>query len=1658
MKKLKPLFILFFLIVVVLCAYNTLKIFTTNKLALDIITASELSTSGSVEAIVGVTDKKTDKSVKSKITVEMRDSKNKKVKKFKGTYEIEEGEKANFSIPLPENLEAGKYSLIFTAKEGINSDSEIVNLNISDKALATSVISLDKGIYKPGDEVNFRVLLLSKKDDTPLEKDVEISIYDGNENRVYIDRTKTSEFGIVTGKFTLANEVNSGEYKITVSTKNMKNSKTFTVNPYITPTFEVNLETAQEKYLIGNDISFNVKANYFFGEPVANATVKGFINDKEFSGLTNSEGIFEYSERIDVSGKYDVKAQVIDTSNYLIEASKTIYVGTDLFEVEVIPENNAIVKGIDNKIYFLTKNIDGTPVKTHIEISLGNITRQIVTDETGLGVLELTAQDIKMRGSEDSNDVIRISATDMNGNTVNTGYSTYITEYVGTIVSLDKVKYKQNEDITLNLKGTTDTSKKEIYICKNGELLKVISTDSDEISFNLGDIYGLIDIYAKNRLDYYNYYYNYYYDDYIPPVMPINSVAYNSNYSSNTSTYYSKKTIFISPDKALDLSITTDKEEYKPGEKLNLSFTSKNENGENADTALLVSILDEAILSLADNDLSIDNIKLALQDVELSEGVTAADLYAEILDKNAESKLRIALLKQAPTNPNIVQTRSSYYSSGDTDLYILKAVIFGALSIFIIYVFLVNRFPKFKLIMASIINLIAIFLLICLVFGEFYYYELNISEVALMVFAGIISIILYILVLYKYAVQLFNTIVNLVVLPMAIFFVALLVSNNFYNEIIAIAICLIPAILMTILVLISRKIKLNAFWNSIKNILIQCTKSEIIYVLTGIITSMLDVYSELAPIVIALILYCISEKIYNRSIKKANEKVVVEFSNSAIILAVLGLIAGMVFLYIYNSSTNSITNASGQIPIADMPMNDGFSGGNRNDALDISFDSVLSATSKAESAVQNREEVVITEEAPSVSEEIEENVRNVFLESLAFLPEIVTSNGNAKTQIDISDNITTWNIQAVGNTKDGRIGFNSANFKVFQEFFVDFSLPTNSVVTDKTNIPVTIYNYTDKELKVDLNVKENDWSMIGNYNKAINVLSNSTQMIYIPIELIKAGNNTLRIEATGNGLSDIVEKSFTISPNGFEKTKVVASGVVEKSLNLDHFTTETAIEGTRKLRVKLYPSVISQTVEGMENIFRMPTGCFEQTSSSLYPDILALKYLEDTGLNDSEIKEKALDYISKGYQKLLTYETSQRGGYSLYGNDPAENVITAFGLMEFTDLKEVYEIDENITNNMIEYLFKEQNSDGTFEIGSTYIGHASSEDDLAMNAYIIWALSEACPDDTRLEKSIRYLENEVDKTTDNYTLALMANVFENTDNSLANKVIKKLMESVEEDSEGGAYISSKIKDYWGCYGYYQNIQTTALASMALTKANSNSSTNNAFLQYIIAHKDSYGTWSTTQGTILALKAINYANSNNNIKNQKVQIKVNDDTRDIEIKDNPLDLYEILLEGIKEENKISIETKKGNLYYEITEEYYIKYDDLKTEEQKIKVEQTIDTSVKINDILHSNITVTNDTGDRIRNGLIQISIPQGCSVIEESLSKLEHSGIIEKYEYNYNKINLYFRNLDSNLSLNLDLEFRANYPGQITGAMIRVYDYYNPNNEGYTKPVNILIAE
>ena len=89
-------------------------------------------------------------------------------------------------------------------------------------------------------------------------------------------------------------------------------------------------------------------------------------------------------------------------------------------------------------------------------------------------------------------------------------------------------------------------------------------------------------------------------------------------------------------------------------------------------------------------------------------------------------------------------------------------------------------------------------------------------------------------------------------------------------------------------------------------------------------------------------------------------------------------------------------------------------------------------------------------------------------------------------------------------------------------------------------------------------------------------------------------------------------------------------------------------------------------------------------------------------------------------------------------------------------------------------------------------------------------------------------------------------------------------------------------------------------------------------------------------------------------------------------------------------------------------------------------------------------------------MVKIHIPQGCSVDEESLLQMKYSGLIEKYEYNYSTINIYIRNFSNGANTSLQVKYRSMYPEKVTGGLIQVYDYYNPEIEGIALPVEITV--
>src|SRR5437899_8462119 len=111
----------------------------------------------------------------------------------------------------------------------------------------------------------------------------------------------------------------------------------------------------------------------------------------------------------------------------------------------------------------------------------------------------------------------------------------------------------------------------------------------------------------------------------------------------------------------------------------------------------------------------------------------------------------------------------------------------------------------------------------------------------------------------------------------------------------------------------------------------------------------------------------------------------------------------------------------------------------------------------------------------------------------------------------------------------------------------------------------------------------------------------------------------------------------------------------------------------------------------------------EQTSSSAYPNILVVDYVQKARVASStEFLMKAEQYLNVGYQKLLTFERPG-GGFDWWGSGQPLVWLSAYGLEEFNDMARVYPIDRGIIDRTQAWLMKQRDQDGNWSsVGATH--------------------------------------------------------------------------------------------------------------------------------------------------------------------------------------------------------------------------------------------------------------------------------------------------------------------------------------------------------------------
>jgi len=701
-------------------------------------------------------------------------------------------------------------------------------------------------------------------------------------------------------------------------------------------------------------------------------------------------------------------------------------------------------------------------------------------------------------------------------------------------------------------------------------------------------------------------------------------------------------------------------------------------------------------------------------------------------------------------------------------------------------------------------------------------------------------------------------------------------------------------------------------------------------------------------------------------------------------------------------------------------------------------------------------------------------VRQYFPETMLFEPTLITDErGRATLDMTMADSITTWRMSTMASSLRGQLGSRDMPVRVFQDFFIDIDLPVALTQNDEVSIPVAIYNYLPRAQEIRLDLERGDWfELLDDATKTVNIKAEDVGVAYFRLRVKKIGNHRITVTARGSEMSDAMQRSIEVVPDGKEIRNVI-NDRIDSDVKRTVVIPKEAIADASNILVKIYPGVFSQAVEGLDSMLRMPFGCFEQTSSVTYPNILVLDYLKTTGKVSPELQMKAEGYINVGYQRLVSYEVAG-GGFSWFGNPPAHQVLTAYGLMEFSDMSRVYEVDPNVIHRTQEWLAGRQQADGTWPRDKEGIAEGiinRQTDVFRTAAYITWALAESGYKGPAVSKALTYIRANFAKQEDPYALAVVANALltidpHDPDGKTAIDMLAA--KAVEEDKV--AYWKGAAPTFTGAADQGADLETTALAAYALIKSGQHIGLTNKVMNYLVQSKDSFGTWHTTQATVWALKAMLAATGKATAEiNAQLTVSINGkQATKLTITPEDCDVTrQVDLKGLVQpgQNDISITfAGKGSALYQIVSIYYIPWQRVPAPPAKaLDITVNYDkTTLAQNDTAACSVRVVNNTGKVAEMVIIDLGIPPGFEVMADDLQRLVGGAppadkkVFQKFTLAARQIIIYLDEIPPKAPLEFTYGLRAKFPVKAKTPQSRVYKYYNPEVSATAKPVEMTI--
>jgi len=689
-------------------------------------------------------------------------------------------------------------------------------------------------------------------------------------------------------------------------------------------------------------------------------------------------------------------------------------------------------------------------------------------------------------------------------------------------------------------------------------------------------------------------------------------------------------------------------------------------------------------------------------------------------------------------------------------------------------------------------------------------------------------------------------------------------------------------------------------------------------------------------------------------------------------------------------------------------------------------------------------------------------VRTDFAETLYWNP-LLIADAEGKTpeiSFELSDSITTFRVRANAHG-NGRIGSGGSEIISRIPFSLEPKLPLEVNAGDRIDLPVAVINDTQQELPVELKLDCGDLLTLDSHSPAerkIELHAEQRAREYFVLNVTgQKGDCRLTFRGTADNLADAVGRPLRVVPPGFPK-ELSYSGQIDGNQQVVVELPEQWVPGSLEVTLSAFPSALADLQKGMEGILREPCGCFEQASTSNYPNVLSLQYMQEHDVANPAVTRRAKELLKKGYAKLTGYECKQKG-YEWFGGDPGHEALTAYGLMEFRDMAEVYQVDEQMIRRTAKWLMDRRDGKGGFKRNAKALDSFGRAPQDITDAYVTWALAESGQEGIAPE--IEHVVALAGKSDDPYLIALAASgAMKAGKTDDGKKLLGKLADLQAEDG----HLAGKLGSITRSGGRSLEVETTALAALAWLNSPAFTPQAGKAVEWLIGSRSGSGGFGSTQATILALKAlVAHAKASRKTLTEGKLIIKRDDQPIGEHAFGAGQQETIVVDGLE----ANLKPGANNLTIDLTGDNKMPYAlDVRFASRKPQSDPNcpVRLSTKLaKETVNAGETValeaklTNVTGEGQPMTIAILGLPAGLEPRSDQLEELKKAGAFDYYETRARQVICYWRCMAPKKQVNFKLELVAAVPGKYIGPASRAYLYYTSEQKHWTDPLEIDIT-